>query len=50
MYTNTVSPIMVIRGSAAKKAFHSNKSVVELNREKIIRKARKDLRKAGLDI
>lgn len=49
MYTNVSSPIMIISGDAAKKAFHEPKKIV-VDREKAIKKARKDLKKAGLVI
>lgn len=49
MFSNNSSPIMIISGEAAKKAFHEPKKLT-VDREKAIKKARKDLKKAGLII
>ena len=46
MYTNTSSPIMLIKGEAAKKIFDSPKQSIP-NRNAIIKKAKEHLRKAG---
>lgn len=46
MYTNVRSPIMVIKGDAAKKIFDKPQKNIQ-NRYEIIKKAKEELRKTG---
>lgn len=49
MYTNTKSPIMIIKGDAAKKILDKPQKNIP-NRYEIIKKAKEELRKSGYTI